>query len=72
MQKALYVALDVHKVSISATVAEDGREGGVSFMGAVPNTPAALSKLSKRLAKTAIDWSSVTKPASAATASIGS
>ena len=51
MQKVLYVGLDVHKVSISVTVAEDGREGAVNFIGAVPNTPAAISKLSKRLAK---------------------
>ena len=51
MQKVLYVGLDVHKVSISVTVAEDGREGAVNFIGAVRNTPAALSKLSKRLPK---------------------
>jgi transposase len=51
MQKVLYVRLDVHKVSISVTVAEDGREGVVNFIGAVPNTPVALSKLSKRLSK---------------------
>ncbi|MCP1830212.1 MULTISPECIES: hypothetical protein [Bradyrhizobium] len=51
MQKILYVGLDVHKVSISVTVAEDGRNGTVGFIGAVPNTPAALSKLRKRLAK---------------------
>lgn len=30
MQKVLYVGLDFHKVSISVTVAEDGREGAVS------------------------------------------
>ncbi|WP_157860844.1 hypothetical protein [Bradyrhizobium viridifuturi] len=41
MQKILYVGLDVHEVSISVTVAEDGREGAVNFIGAVPNTPAA-------------------------------
>jgi hypothetical protein len=51
MQKVLYVGLDVHEGSISATVAEDGRDGAVNFIGTLPNTPAALSKLSKRLAK---------------------
>jgi transposase len=51
MEKTLYVGLDVHKASISVTVAEDGREGTVTFIGAIPNAPAALTKLSKRLAK---------------------
>ncbi|WP_143046682.1 hypothetical protein [Bradyrhizobium erythrophlei] len=30
MQKVLFVGLDVHKVSISVTVVEDGREGAIS------------------------------------------
>jgi transposase len=51
MEKILYVGLDVHKASISVSPAEDGREGSVNFIGAVPNTPAAILKLSKRLAK---------------------
>jgi hypothetical protein len=45
MQKILYVGLDVHKVSISVTVAEDGREGKVNFVGTIPNSPIALTKL---------------------------
>ncbi len=51
MQKALYVGLDVHKASISVSTVEDGREGAVNFVGTVPNTPIALNKLSKRLAR---------------------
>ena len=51
MQKVLYVGLDVHKASISVSTAEDGREGAVNFVGAFPNTPIALDKLSKRLAR---------------------
>ncbi len=51
MQKVLYVGLDVHKASISVSTAEEGREGPVNFIGTVPNTPIALDKLSKRLAK---------------------
>ena len=51
MQKTLYVGLDVHKVSISVTVAEEGREGAVSFIGTIPNSPIALTKLPKRLGK---------------------
>lgn len=51
MQNVLYVGLDVHKVSISATVAEGGRDGEVNYLGAIPNTPLAVSKLAKDLAK---------------------
>jgi transposase len=51
MQKTVYVGLDVHKASISVTVAEDGRDGLVAFMGAIPNTLIAVTKLAKRLAK---------------------
>jgi hypothetical protein len=45
------VGLDVHKASISVSVAEEGRDGAVSFVGTIPNTPAALTKLAKRLGK---------------------
>lgn len=51
MQKTLYVGLDVHKASISVTVAEEGREGAVRFLGAIPNTPTDIAKLARRLAK---------------------
>ena len=36
MQKTLYVGLDVHKVSISVTTAEEGRDGEVRFIGTIP------------------------------------
>lgn len=51
MQRTLYVGLDVHKASVSVSVAEDGRDGPVRFIGAIPNTPIALSKLAKQLVK---------------------
>lgn len=51
MQNTSYVGLDVHKASISATVAEEGREGAVTFIGVIPNTAPALTKLAKRLAR---------------------
>jgi transposase len=50
MQKTLYVGLDVHKVSISITTAEEGRDSEVRFIGTVPNTPTHVAKLAKRLA----------------------
>jgi transposase len=50
MQKTLYVGLDVHKVSISVTTAEEGRDGEVRFIGTIPNTPTDVAKLAKRLA----------------------
>jgi transposase len=48
MQEILYVGLDLHKASISVSTAEDGCDGAVKFAGTIPNTPAALSNLSKR------------------------
>ena len=47
----LYIGLDVHKVSISVSIAEDGRDGAVRFLGEIPNTPTDVAKLAKRLAK---------------------
>jgi transposase len=49
--KTLYVGLDVHKVSISVTTAEEGRDGQVRFIGAIPNTPTDVAKLVRRLGK---------------------
>ena len=49
--KVFYVGLDVHKTSISITVAEDGRDGAVRFIGAIPNTLSDIAKLAKRLSK---------------------
>jgi transposase len=46
-----YIGLDVHKVSISVTVAEEGRNGEVRFLGAIPNTSLDVAKLARRLAK---------------------
>jgi transposase len=46
-----YIGLDVHKASISVSVAEDGRNGEVRFIGAIPNTPPDVAKLTRRLAK---------------------
>jgi len=51
MQKTLYVGLDVHKISISVSVAEEGRDGAIRFIGEIPNAPADVAKLAQRLAK---------------------
>jgi hypothetical protein len=51
MQNVAYVGLDVHKATISVSVAEDGRDGAVRFIGTIPNTPSDVLKLVKRLAK---------------------
>ena len=51
MQTRSFVGLDVHKASISVRVAEDGRNGEVRFLGAIPNTPDEIAKLAKRLSR---------------------
>jgi hypothetical protein len=51
MQKPIYAGIDVHKASLSVSGAEDGRDGPVRFIGAIPKTSIALSKLAKQLAK---------------------
>jgi transposase len=51
MQKTLYIGLDVHKESISVSIADEGRDGSVRFLGAIPNTPTDLAKLARKLAK---------------------
>lgn len=43
--------MDVHKASISVTVAEDGRDGQIRFIGPIPNTPLDVAKLAKRIGK---------------------
>lgn len=51
MPTTLYIGLDVHKASISVTVAEDGRNGEVKFLGTIANTPEALRKLAQKLSR---------------------
>jgi transposase len=43
--------MDVHKATISISVAEDGRSGPVRFLGVIPNTPEAVHKMAKQLAR---------------------
>lgn len=46
-----FVGMDVHKTTISISVAEDGRSGPVRFIGVIPNTPEAVGKMAKQLAR---------------------
>lgn len=46
-----FVGMDVHKETISISVAEDGRNGPVRFLGVIPNTVEDVTKMAKRLSK---------------------
>ena len=46
-----FVGMDVHKETISISVAEDGRNGPVRFLGVIPNAADDVAKLAKRLSK---------------------
>jgi transposase len=51
MQSIEYVGLDVHKATIAVSLAKDGRDGDVQFIGTIPNTPLDVQKLVRKLAK---------------------
>ncbi len=46
-----FVGMDVHKATISISIAEDGRNGPIRFIGVIPNTPEAVHKMAKQLAR---------------------
>jgi transposase len=46
-----FAGMDVHKATISISVAEEGRSGPVRFLGVIPNTPEAVGKVAKQLAR---------------------
>jgi transposase len=51
MQSRSFVGLDVHKATISISVAEEGRSGAVRYIGVIANTPEAVGKMAKQLAR---------------------
>jgi hypothetical protein len=46
-----FIGMDVHKATISISVAEYGRNGPVRFLGVIPNTAEDVAKMAKRLAR---------------------
>jgi hypothetical protein len=51
MDKKTFIGLDVHKESISISLAEEGRNGPVRFIGVIPNSAEAVAKMAKRLSR---------------------
>ncbi len=51
MSKTLYIGLDVHKETLSVSVAEDRRNGEVRFIGVIPNTAYDIAKMAKQLSR---------------------
>jgi hypothetical protein len=50
-QTRSFVGMDVHKATISISVAEDVRTGPVRFLGVIPNTSDDVAKMAKRLSR---------------------
>ena len=46
-----FVGMDVHKETISVSIAEDGRNGTVRFLGVITNAADDVAKMAKRLSK---------------------
>jgi hypothetical protein len=71
MQITSFIGMDVYRATISISIAEDGRNGPVRFLGVISNAPEEIAKMAKRLSATGSSIS-VTKPEDAGTTSIAS
>ena len=47
-----FIGLDVHKERISVSVADNGRQGAVEYLGEIDNDADSLAKLCRRLERT--------------------
>ena len=46
-----FIGLDVDKATIAVAVADGGRGGEVRHVGTIENTPVAIAKLARKLAR---------------------
>lgn len=44
MQTRSFIGMDVHKATISISIAEDGRDGPVRFLGVIPKAPDEIAR----------------------------
>jgi transposase len=51
MEMRSFIGLDVYKETISVSIAEDGRNGAVCYLGVIANVPDEVHKLAKRLSR---------------------
>ena len=51
MQTKSFIGMDAHKATISISIAEDGRDAPVRFLGVIPNAPDDIAKTAKKLSK---------------------
>ncbi len=66
-----FVGMDVHKATISISVAKDGRSGSMRFVGVIPNTADDVAKMEKRFSEHG-DLDFCCEAAAASTGSIAS
>jgi len=51
MQTTSFIGLDVHKDSIFISIAEEGRDAPIRFLGTIPNLPDEIGKLARKLSQ---------------------
>jgi hypothetical protein len=52
MEMRSFIGLDVHKETISVSIAEDGRNGAVRYLGVIANVPDEVHKASEAAVQT--------------------